>query len=121
MSKRSHRKGREELKITRKEKKKQEKILRSKLIAAGHILKPPSAKPNTVSPLETREQERELRADAVHKHIQIIRAQLPTLLRRLKKIPDPRNPKKNQTRVRHINALRNAVFCVPVQLAQRGQ
>lgn len=117
MNKRSQRPGREELQVKRKEKKKQEKILRAQLIAAGHVLEPTSAKPNTVSQLATPEEERELRADAVCKHMQIIRAQLPTLLKRLSKIPDPREPKKNQTRLNHLNALWGSSFCVPIQLA----
>ena len=48
----------------------------------------------TLSRYEDVEQERLAREDAVSERVAELRAQLPALLRRLAKIPDPRNPKK---------------------------
>jgi len=49
---------------------------------------------NHLSPYESREEERESREKAVVEKVALIRAQLPTLLAQLARIPDPRQPKK---------------------------
>ena len=49
---------------------------------------------NHLSRYETPEQECQAREEAVSAQVAILRAKLPILLRRLAKIPDPRNPKK---------------------------
>ena len=56
----------------------------------------PKAKPtgtNHLSPYQDAEQEQEARTQTVVEKVGQMRAQLPGLLRRLARIPDPRNPK----------------------------
>lgn len=52
------------------------------------------ALPNRRSEYASVEEEREARQDATTEHLRIMRGQMPVLLARLAKIPDPRNPKK---------------------------
>jgi hypothetical protein len=84
----------ETIKIGRKERRRLRAALRERQRRAG--LKP-AVKPtvaNHLSPYEDQEQERRAREDAVSEKVAVLRAKLPTLLRKLSKIPDPRNPKK---------------------------
>lgn len=69
-------------------------MLREQQQAAG--LKPPG-KPtvaNHLSPYESREEEQQYREQTLTEKVAVLRAQLPTLLGRLAKVPDPREPKK---------------------------
>lgn len=50
--------------------------------------------PNRVSEYENVLEEKQARLEAVTEQVKVLRGKLPTLLRRLRKIPDPRNPKK---------------------------
>jgi len=52
------------------------------------------ALPNRMNEYASVEEERERRQDAATEHLRIMRGQLPVLLGRLAKIPDPRNPEK---------------------------
>ena len=94
MSKPSCRPNREAIKAQRKKKKQQQKKLRNTQRAEG--LKPQShgSHSNSTSVYETVAEEHEGRVTAVTEQMRIIKAQLPQLLNRLKKITDPRNPKK---------------------------
>jgi hypothetical protein len=77
-----------------REKKRQHRRLRRQQHEAGRIpLSTPTAS-NRKSPLQSIEQEAVARTEAVSGLIGILRQMLPILLRRLGKIPDPRNPKK---------------------------
>ena len=93
MSKPSRRPAREARKARRQEQKK----LREEQRAAGLEPRRQTSIPNAKSPFATVEEETDARQDAVTSQAQVIGTQLPTLLERLSKIPDPRNPKK----VRH--------------------
>ena len=55
--------------------------------------------PNSKSPFESVEEEREERQDAVIEQQRVFQALLPRLLRKLGKIPDPRNPLKTKHRL----------------------
>jgi len=68
--------------------------LRRQQREAGLIPHPSPTPSNRKSPLESIEQESAARQDAVSGLIVILRQMLPVLLRRLGKIPDPRNPNK---------------------------
>ncbi|MES9985823.1 MAG: transposase family protein, partial [Candidatus Thiodiazotropha sp. 6PLUC6] len=81
------------------EKKDQHKELRRQQCEAGlkpHTKQTPS---NSKSRFESKKEESSARSDAVTGLIQIMRQQLPVLLKRLDKIPDPRNPKKLKHRL----------------------
>lgn len=54
------------------------------------------ALPNRKSEYQSVEEERQARQFAATEQLQILQSQLPLLLRRLSKIPDPRNPKKTK-------------------------
>jgi hypothetical protein len=93
MSKPSRRPTRE----ARKARREAQKKLREEQRAIGLEPRRPTAIPNTKSSFATVEEETQARREAVTRQAQVIRGQLPTLLKRLSKIPDPRDPKK----VRH--------------------
>ena len=90
MSKPSHRASREQ----RKAKRKAEKELRRQKLAQGLDVRKTATISNAKSPYPTSEEETGARHRAVEEYFAILRTQLPTLLIRLSKIPDPRNPKK---------------------------
>jgi hypothetical protein len=92
MSKPSRRPARE----VRKARLEAQKKLRERQLAEG--LEPPrqDSIPNRKSDLSTVEEEMQARQEALVRYAQVIRPQLPTLLKRLAKIPDPRNPKKTR-------------------------
>ena len=60
--------------------------------AQGIIKGSHTTRPNRTSPYETVEQEGQARTDAVIEQARLIREQLPTLLKELSQIPDPRKP-----------------------------
>lgn len=90
MSKLSRRPARELYKARLKEQKK----LRQSKCAKGLIPSSQASIPNRKSELSTVAEEQAMRQDVLMEHTRVIRAQLPTLLKRLSKIPDPRNPGK---------------------------
>ncbi len=94
MSKPSRRPNREAIKAKIKERKKLAKILREQQEKEGLHAESSSAIANRKSPYKTEDEERMARNELVTDSMKILRAKLPVLLKRLKKIPDPRNPKK---------------------------
>lgn len=74
--------------------KKMRKELRKQQRAEGLLPPKTSTLPNGKSVFESVEEEQEARQQTVTEHFKVLRAQLPRLLRELKKIPDPRDPKK---------------------------
>ncbi len=75
-------------------KKKQQQRLRRQQREAGLIPRCAPTPSNCKSRFESTEQETSARHDAVTGLIQLVRQQLPVLLKRLDKIPDSRNPNK---------------------------
>jgi len=73
--------------------------LRRQQREAGLTVPATSTPSNRKSPFESIEQENAARRDAVSGLIGILRQMLPVLLRRLGKIPEPRNPKKLKHRL----------------------
>ena len=94
MSQKSRRLSREQAKALRKEKKKAWQELRNQQRSQGIIAPVRPTVSNSVSRYETEEEERQARNEAVSEQTKIFRAQLPNLLRSLRDIKDPRNPKK---------------------------
>jgi hypothetical protein len=98
MSKPSRRPNREAIKKQRREKKKAEKqLLESQ--PAGLNTKVQASIRNGKSNYQTVAEEQQARMTAVTEQHRILQANLPVLLRRLSKIPDPRNPKKIKYKV----------------------
>lgn len=91
MSKTSSRRPAREV---RKQRQKAQKKLREKRKSEGFEVFPSATLPNRVSSLSTAAEEKELRQDVAVEHFKILADQLPSLLERLSRIPDPRNPKK---------------------------
>lgn len=75
-------------------KKRQEQELRRTQLAEGLAARTPPAMPNACSALVTVAEEKEERMEAVTEQMRVFRAQLPKLLLQLKRIPNPRNPRK---------------------------
>lgn len=106
-----------------REKKHQQHQLRRQQREAGLIPPATSSASNSKSPFQSTEQESEARTEAVSGLIAIIRQMLPVLLRRLEKIPDPRNPKKlkHQLTVLMLYGLLVFVFQYGSRRAANGQ
>jgi len=96
MSKKSIRPNREKLKAQRKINEKANKIFRQQQRADGFITPKHSTIANHKCQYGSVEEETDERTDAATEQVRIMRQQLPTLLKRLSKIPDPRNPKKSK-------------------------
>jgi hypothetical protein len=93
MSKLSSRPNREAIKKQRKETKKAEKHLLKIQRAKGFKSVQPSIS-NGKNKYKTVAEEQQIRMTAVTEQHRILQANLPVLLKRLSRIPDPRNPKK---------------------------
>lgn len=94
MKKSGNRSTQEEIQEQKRKKLEVEKDLREKHKAQGFKLKPKTTTPNRKSEYKSIEEERSDRNDAVIEQVRVYRSKLPILLKRLKKIPDYRNPKK---------------------------
>ncbi|MBK6972072.1 MAG: transposase family protein [Sterolibacteriaceae bacterium] len=76
------------------QKKHQYRELRQQQQAAGLIVPAPPSPASRLSPYQSVEEECHARTEAVTEQARVFRAQLPTLLKRLRQIQDTRNPKK---------------------------
>lgn len=94
MSKVSGRPNREQIKAQRKERKKAQKGLREDLKRKGLSGSSHPTISNHKCAYKDVEEERAVRNQASWEQLKAFRAKLPVLLRRLSKIPDPRNAKK---------------------------
>ncbi len=92
MGKPSRRPARE----ARKARTEAQKKLREQQRAAGLNAWPTATIANRKSQLRTPEEEQQARQQAAGSYFQILRSQLPLLLRRLSSIPDPRVPRKTR-------------------------
>src|SRR5208283_4484365 len=93
MSKPSRRLHRQSLNERKVERRKAAKKLRQQQTAAGLEPKASQTISNGTSIWKTVEEEKQARQEAVEEKLKMYRAVLPTLLKRLNKIEDPRNPK----------------------------
>ncbi len=84
---------REDRRRERQERRRAAKELRKRQAAEGLERPPTGTIGNGTSPWKTVEEEQQARQEAVEEQIQAYRSALPTLLKRLGKIRDPRNPK----------------------------
>ena len=96
MSKPSRRPNREAIKQKRRHRRTQQRELRVRQAVAGLFPNTPPAIPNATSSLSSVSEEEDVRIEAVAGQIQILKQQLPKLLKDLEKIPDPRNPDKTK-------------------------
>jgi hypothetical protein len=94
MSKPSRRPRREAIKEQRRARKQQHKALRQRQCADGRLPRTPAALPNACSAYASIAQAQQARAAAVSGQLRILRRELPRLLARVAKIPDPRQPRK---------------------------
>jgi len=93
MSKPSHRLRREELKQLRVDRRRAAQKLRRHQAEQGHSARPQAVISNSKSEWSTVAEERTARQEAVEGQLQVFRSALPTLLKQLSRIRDPRNPK----------------------------
>jgi hypothetical protein len=93
MSKLSRQQRREALKCEKQDRRRAAQELRQRQAAEGLKRPPTGTIGNATSPWKTVEEEQQARQEAVEEQLQAYRSALPTLLKRLAKIPDPRNPK----------------------------
>lgn len=88
-------------------------------MAQGLDVRKTATSSNAKSPFRTIEQEKQARQEAVGDYFGTLRTQLPTLLGRFAKIPDPRNPKK--LRHKMTSVLVYGVLCFVFQMASRRE
>ncbi len=88
------RRKRGEIDASRARLKEIKKRLRERKKAQGLEPTATATLPNSVCGYENVSEERQARLEAVTEQVKILRKKLPILLLRLRKIPDPRNPKK---------------------------
>jgi hypothetical protein len=119
MSKPSRRPSREAIKEQKKARKKAQRELRQRQQAEGFTLPPSPSQPNKISPYKDVEEERAARTDAVGEQVKVFRAMLPILLKRLSKIEDPRNPKKNKHKLTVL--LIYGIWCFAFQMSSRRE
>ncbi len=99
MSKQSRRPNREAIKRQRKEKKESQKALRERQRSKGLETPAQVSLINRKCDFKSTEEERAARVDAVGQQLRVFRSQWPHLLKRLSRIPDPRNAKKVKYRL----------------------
>ena len=119
MNKISRRPNREEIKKTRKEAKKAQKALRNALESEGMKPFAHSAISNCKCRYENVEEETAARTEIVTDQVRIFQSQLPLLLKRLSKIPDPRNPKKLKHKMTVL--MLYGILCFVYQMASRRE
>lgn len=120
MSKPSRRPNREEIKAKRKERKRAQQALREEKTRKGLNCTSHATVSNGTCAYETVEEERVARNEATLGHLEVFRAKLPTLLKRLSKIPDPRNPKKTKHKLTVLLIYGILVFVVQMSSAREA-
>jgi len=119
MSKPSRRPNREEIKRLKKEKKKAERKLREQQRAEGLEPRSHTTTPNRKSEYETVEEEKDDRRIAVIEQVRIFREKLPILLNQLRKIKDPRNPRKIKHKLAVVMIY--GILCFIYQMSSRRE
>ncbi len=119
MSKRSRRPNREAFKEQRKARKAAQRQLRQRQQAQGLSAPARPSLPNRTSPYQNPEEERQARLDAVRQQVQVYRALLPVLLRRLSKIANPRNSLKTKHKLTVL--MLYGILCFAFQMSSRRQ
>ena len=119
MSKPSRRPARQAIKQQRKERKQAQRDLRQRQQADGLSVAARPGLSNGTCPYQNEPEERAGRLEAVTQQVKVYRSMLPVLLKRLRKIPDPRNPRK----VRHkLTVLMiYGILCFAFQMSSRRQ
>jgi len=119
MSKPSRRPGPEAFKQQRKARKQAQRDLREQQQAQGLSAPVRPSLPNRKCPYQNQEQERQARLEAVSHQVQVYRAMLPVLLRRLSQISDPRNPLKTKHKLTVL--MLYGMLCFAFQMSSRRQ
>lgn len=119
MSKPSRRPGREDFRQQRKARKQAQRELRQRQQARGLSAPVRPSLPNRKCSYQNQEQEREARLEVVSQQVQVYRAVLPVLLRRLSKISDPRNPLKTKHKLTVL--MLYGILCFAFQMSSRRQ
>ena len=119
MSKPSRRPGREEIKAQRKERKKAQRELRQRQKEQGFNVPASPTITNRKCSYQNEEKERSARLEAVSQQVKVYRAMLPVLLKRLSKIPDPRNPQKIKHKLTVLMIY--GILCFAFQMSSRRE
>ena len=119
MSKPSRRPGREAIKEQRKERKKAQQDLRQRQKEDGLSVPARPGLSNRTCPYQNEEEERAGRFEAVSQQVKVYRSMLPVLLNRLRKIPDPRNPRKIRHKLTVLMIY--GILCFAFQMSSRRE
>jgi len=119
VSKRSSRPGREAIKQARKDHKKAERDLRKKQESQGFEVPRSPTIANHKCPYKSVEEEAAMRLDSVSAQIKAYRAALPSLLKRLVKIKDPRTPKKSKHKLTVLMVY--GILCFAFHMSSRRE
>ena len=110
---------RDEFEARKKRKKESRRALRAQRAAEGLTHPVTATLPNSKSPFANVQEERSARQDAVIEQQRVFQVQLPRLLRRLGKIPDPRNPKTTKHKLTIVLLL--GILSFVYQMASRRE
>ncbi|HIL69369.1 MAG TPA: transposase family protein [Verrucomicrobia bacterium] len=119
MSKLSCRPGREAIKEQRKEHKKAQRELRRTQKAAGRNAPARPSISNRKCPYKNEAEEKSARLEAVSQQIKAYRTVMPVLLKRLCKIPDPRNPRRIKHKLTVLMIY--GILCFAFQMSSRRE
>lgn len=119
MSQPSRSPNREAIKEQRKEREKAQQALRQSQKAAGLNAPTRSNIPNRKCPCKNEEEEKGARSEVVSQQVKVYRAALPTLLKRLSKISDPRNPRKIKHKMTVLMIY--GIFCFAFHMSSRRE
>ena len=115
----SKRPNQEQIELLRKQRNEAARELRERQKAQGLIAPAKVAIANHKSQYASVEEEREARQEATVEQMQVFRAQLPVLLKRLSKIEDPRNPKKTKHKLTML--LTYGILTFVLQMSSRRE
>ena len=119
MSKVSRRPGREAVKEQRRERQRAQRALRQRQQKEGLCAPVRPGQSNRTSPYKSVEEEGAARLDAVGQQVKVYRSLLPVLLKRLSKIPDPRNPLKTKHKLTSLMIY--GILCFAFQMSSRRE
>jgi hypothetical protein len=119
MSQPSRRPNRERIKEQKKERKKAQQALRQSQKAAGLSVPARSNIPNRKCPYKNEGEEKAERSEVVSQQVKVYRAALPTLLKHLSTIADPRNPRKIKHKMTVL--IIYGIFCFAFQMSSRRE
>jgi hypothetical protein len=119
MSQPSRRPAREAIQQQRRERQQAQRALRQRQQQDGLGAPARPSLPNRTCPYQNEAEERAARSEAVGQQVEVYRSMLPVLLKRLSRIPDPRNPQKIKHKLTVLMIY--GILCFAFQMSSRRE